>query len=225
MVSARPKLVPSAAEVARRLRKCYGRPGPPKPQGLVGTLVLTVLSQNTTSRNARLAFQRLRERFPRWEDVAAGPEPEIESTIRPAGLARQRARTIKRLLALLLAEDPSLELSQLRRLPTPQLMDWLQQLPGVGPKTAACVALFELGRPVFPVDTHVARISRRLGWCPAAAPPESIQRALEPAVPPRLRFELHVNLIAHGRLICRPSRPSCDRCILAVLCPSAGRVP
>ncbi len=217
-------LEPPPAEVARRLRRIYDRPHGPRPRGLVGGLIRTVLSQNTTSANAEAAYRRLRERFPEWQQVAAAPLRSIEAAIRPAGLAKQRARAIRGVIRRLMDIDPSLQLDELREMPTRRLIEFLESLPGVGPKTAACVALFELGRPVFPVDTHIARIARRLGWAGHHMTPEQIQAALEPAIPPRLRHELHINLIAHGRAVCRARRPQCEGCCLADLCPSAGAV-
>lgn len=207
--------------MARRLREAYGRPPRRKPVGVVESLVRTILSQNTTAGNAETAYRRLQEAFGGWEEVAAARLREIEAAIRPAGLARQRARVIRECVRRLMAEYPSLECRFLREMKGRAAVEYLQRLPGVGPKTAACVALFELGRDVFPVDTHILRVAKRLGWIGDDVDAVRAQEELEPLVPQWLRYELHVNMIAHGRRVCRARRAECGVCVLADLCPSA----
>jgi endonuclease-3 len=125
---------------------------------------------------------------------------------------------IREVVRRLAEDDPTLCLDFLREMPTPDVMAYLLALPGVGPKTAACVALFELGRPVFPVDTHILRIAGRLGWVEVGESAEKAQQRLEPFIPARLRLELHLNLIAHGRATCVARSPKCEGCCLSAIC-------
>ncbi len=199
-------------------------PAPSEPQGVVGSLVRTILSQNTTGRNSEAAYRSLRTRLPDWRQVADARLSTIAAAIRGAGLARQRSKTIQDVVRRLVAEDPSLGAAYLRHMPTAAAVEYLRSLPGVGPKTAACVALFELGRAVFPVDTHVLRLAKRLGWVGTAASAGDAQAALEPLIPRRLRYELHVNLIRHGRATCGARRARCGQCVLEGLCPRLGVV-
>lgn len=215
-------LCPAPATVARLLREAYGRPRPPDSLGLLGCLVRTLLSQNTTDTNADAAYEALRRRFADWSEIAGARLPSLEATIRTAGLARQRSKALRAIVRRLREDDPSLELAFLRDLPTPALLEYLLALPGVGPKTAACVALFELRRPVFPVDTHILRISTRLGWIEPGKTTAAAQALLEPLIPADLRLEMHLNLIAHGRRTCPARRPRCGECVLVKLCPKVG---
>jgi endonuclease-3 len=217
-------LSPSPADVARRLRGVYGRASRGPSGRVLEGLVGTILSQNTTSTNAARAYEGLRRRFPEWPEVAGARLASLEAAIRPAGLARQRSRVIRDAVRRLLADDPSEEFSFLREAGPAEAMAYLTAIPGVGPKTAACVLLFDLGKPAFPVDTHILRIARRLGWLAASAEAAAAQAYLEPLIPARLRLGLHVNLIAHGRTTCRPRGPGCGECVLAVVCARAGLV-
>lgn len=215
-------LSPSPRLVARKLRAIYGRPRAPRGDGPVATLVRTILSQNTTSANARAAYESLRRRFPDWHDVASASLPSIEKAIRPAGLAKRRAAVIKEVVRQLAGLDPALELKEWGEYPTSELMARLLALPGVGPKTAACVALFEFGRPVFPVDTHILRVAKRLGWLSAGTTADQAHHYLGAAIPAALRLELHLNLIEHGRRVCQARRPRCSECVLAEVCAGGG---
>lgn len=149
-------------KIHRRLAKAYGLPQRRRLDP-VSELVSTILSQNTNDRLRDLAYGRLRERFPTWDQVRDAPRKEIIAAIRPAGLARQKGPRIKRALQRITQERGKLTLDFLRRLPTPQAKAWLTSIPGVGPKTAAIVLLFSLGKRAFPVDTHIHRVARRLG--------------------------------------------------------------
>ncbi len=201
------------AEVARRLRRAYGTP--PSPGGdPLDILIKTILSQNTTDLNRDRAYQSLREEFPSWEEVLAAPEEELARAIRRAGLHRQRAARIKAVLAKIKEEQGRLSLDFLAGLSDEEAERWLLALPGVGKKTAYIVLLFGLRRPRFPVDTHVARVTRRLGLFSRGEP----HRALAPLVPPGKELELHLNLIRLGREVCRPRRPRCPECPLVDLC-------
>jgi len=196
--------------------------GEPTRRDPLDVLVQTILSQNTTDVNSRRAFTRLKERFPSWEDVARAPATEVAAAIAPAGLGPTRARRIRDILEQLTRERGRPDLSFLEQMPSEAACDYLLQLHGVGPKTAACVLLFALGRPVFPVDTHIHRIMRRLGLIPERSGPQEAQRLCVGVVPPDLALPLHLGLIEHGRRICRPRRPECHRCPLDPRCPRRG---
>lgn len=206
--------------LVRRLEKVYG-PFEPKPAtDPLDGLILTILSQATNDTNSRRAFARLRERFPRWEQVRDAPAEQIEAAIRPGGLARNKARTIREVLRILDARPEGLSLDHLAERPTAEAMDLLTALPGVGTKTASCVLLFDLGRPVMPVDTHVHRLARRLGLVRDRATADQTHAALMKITPPELVYRFHIWLIAHGRAVCRSQRPTCRECALRELCPS-----
>ncbi|MCX7598092.1 MAG: endonuclease III [Armatimonadetes bacterium] len=216
------KLSPPPLVVAQRLRSAYGRPSAPRAGSLLAALVRTVLSQNTAGANARAAYENLRKRFPEWQDLARASLTSIERAIRPAGLAKRRAAVIRAVVRILAAEDPALELAEWQYYSTEELMVRLLSLPGVGPKTAACVVLFEFGRPVFPVDTHILRVAKRLGWLPPRATAEQAQVYLQDMIPPSQRLELHLNLIAHGRRVCRAQQAECEACVLWDVCSRSG---
>jgi endonuclease III len=183
-------------------------------------LIATTLSQNTTSTNALSAFQRLKRRCPTWAGCLRRGIAVVREAIRPAGLADVRAPRIIAILERVRRDQGRLSLEFLCTTPVERAQVYLESFPGVGPKTAACVLLFDCGRAVFPVDTHVARIAQRLAWVPDGSSPEEIQRRLGPRIPPRLRHGLHVNLIALGRHLCRPRDPRCEVCPILRHCPT-----
>ena len=223
---------PSVRTVVRRLQKAYGkRPwearGAARSPALrdrpLDTLVLTLLSQNTTGKNTRAAFARLRAAYRTWDAVADAPPARLADAIRPAGLHHQKARHLQAILRTIRRDRGRLSLNFLRRWPTDRVREFLSTLPGVGPKTAACVLLFGLGRAVLPVDTHVCRVSRRLGLIDARTDAEKAHVVLAEKVPADLVYGFHVLLIEHGRRVCRARRPNCPACVLERLCPSAPR--
>ena len=205
--------------VQRRLRGSQG-PFEPKP-GLpvIDELVATVLSQHTSDLNSERAFGQLKARFPSWEEVADAPVDEVADAIRSGGIANQKARRIQQILAAIEEREGSLDLSRLRELDDAAVESYLCALPGVGPKTAACVLVFSMGRPAFPIDTHVHRMALRLGWIPPRTSADHAYRQLAPKVPADIRYDLHVAMITHGRTVCRSRQPACDGCVLADLCP------
>ncbi|MGQ9516802.1 MAG: endonuclease III domain-containing protein [Anaerolineae bacterium] len=207
-----------AAEVDRRLMAQYGEPGPAPSLDPVSQIVSTILSQNTNDANRDRAYQRLRERFPTWEEVLLAPVGAIEEAIRPAGLAPQRAPRIKAALQHIYEQRGTLELDFLRQWPVEEAKRWLMGIHGVGPKTASIVLLFSLGMPAFPVDTHVHRVTRRLGLAPARASAEKVQHIIEGLIPPARYYPFHINVIRHGRQICAARRPACEKCFLPDIC-------
>jgi len=212
------------SRIVRRLETLHG-PRPwrivPSANGGLDGLIGTVLSQHTSDANSDAAYENLRRAFPTWRACMNAPPGRVQKAIRCGGLARQKTRSIQAILRRLYTDRGELSLAFLKRKPLAQARQYLRSLPGVGPKTAACVLLFYLGKPALPVDTHVHRLARRLGLIPADASAEDAHEILEAACPPRLVYAFHVLLIAHGRKICRARDPRCDECILADICPSA----
>jgi len=198
-----------------RLREMYGVP-PEEPHGdPVGELVKTVLSQHTNDRNRDVAYAALRERFPTWEEVRDAPVDQLEEAIRPGGLARQKAPRIQAILERL-GEPPDLDWTETA--PREESLEFLLALPGVGRKTAACVLIFTWGIPEIPVDVHVHRVGGRLRLFPPKASFEKAHDEMLAIVPPEDAHEFHVNLIRHGRAVCRP-KPRCGECALRRMCP------
>lgn len=205
--------------VHRRLRASQG-PFVPKPGlPILDELVATVLSQHTSDVNSERAFAQLKRRFPAWEQVADAPVDEVAEAIRAGGIANQKARRIQQILAAIEEREGGLDVSGLHDRDDAAVEDYLRTLPGVGPKTAACVLVFSMGRAAFPIDTHVHRIVLRLGWLPATATADQAHRVLAPLVPPEIRYDLHVAMITHGRTVCRARQPSCGDCVLRDVCP------
>ena len=211
-------------QIARRLRRAYGAPPPPRRLPPLDELVLTILSQNTNDTNRDRAYADLRAKLPTWEDVAAAPLPVIERAIRSGGLAPTKAPRIRAVLRALRDRGIALDDRGLRRIRHDRLFDLLVALPGVGPKTAACVLLFSLDRPYFPVDTHVHRIAVRLGLVAPRSTAVQTQTQLQAALAPQEMYEAHMNLIRHGRHVCVALRPICSQCVLNDLCPKIGVV-
>ncbi|MGH2451485.1 MAG: endonuclease III domain-containing protein [Candidatus Limnocylindria bacterium] len=208
--------------IGRRLLRAYGDPPAPRRLPPLDELVLTILSQNTSDTNRDRAYADLRRGFPTWDEVADAPIPAIVRAIRSGGLGPTKAPRIRSVLRALRDRGIPLEAAALVGMPDPELWDLLVALPGVGPKTAACVLLFSLDRPYFPVDTHVHRVALRLGLVPERADPAAAQRALQSALAPGDMYHVHMNLIRHGRHVCVARRPFCSQCPVANLCPRIG---
>ena len=207
-----------------RLRLVYGIPlARPHGDGL-GELILTVLSQSTNDRNRDIAYLSLTERFPTWEQVRDAPVDQIEHAIRRGGISKVKSARIKAILTAVTDTGPApgvLELDWIRQVSVPQAQAYLCSLPGVGRKTAACVLLFAYGMADVPVDTHVSRVGTRLGLLRPRAPFEELHDTMLALTPRGQEWELHLNLLRHGRRTCHAQRPACDLCALARMCPSA----
>lgn len=207
-----------ARSVRLRLERAYGLPVWRTPLPALDELVSTILSQNTNDLNRDRAFQSLRARFPTWEAVRDAPSRSVVAAIRSAGLANLKGTRIQKALRAITAERGSLDLDFLRRLPPDEARAWLLRLHGVGPKTAAIVLQFALGHAAFPVDTHVYRVSGRLGLRPERASAEQAHDILADLFQPEDYGSVHLNLIRHGRQVCHARRPACPDCILRDLC-------
>ena len=210
--------------ILARLGRAYGAPPAPRRLAPLDELVLTVLSQNTNDTNRDRAYADLRARFPSWDEVADAPLPAIARAIRRGGLGPTKSVRLRELLRELRARGIPLDERAFARMRSSRLWDLLVGLKGVGPKTAACVLLFSLGRPYFPVDTHVHRVSRRLGLVPEKADAATAQELMQAEIAARDVYALHMLLIRHGRDVCVARRPFCSRCPLNSLCPRVGVV-
>lgn len=206
------------SEVAAALASRYGRPRRARRRPLLDVLVETVLSQNTSDRNSHRAYLALRRRFPRWDLAMNAPVRSVAAAISSGGLANIKAARIKALLSEFARRFGRPTLAPLRRMAGEDAYRYLLALAGVGPKTAACTLLFGQGTPIFPVDTHIDRISRRLGWAEPGETPAAFQERFRHLVPDRLVHSLHINLIAHGRAVCHPARPACPDCPIQRQC-------
>ena len=207
-----------AAEIYRRLQQTYGQPDWRPSYPPLDELVLTILSQNTNDVNSGRAFTALKARYPTWQAVLDAPVEELAETIHAGGLSQQKAPRIQAALRRILAERGEFSLDFLADLPADQAARWLRSFDGVGPKTASIVLLFCFGKPAFPVDTHVGRVSRRLGLAAARDSEEKIERLWEALVPPEWYYPLHLNLIRHGREVCMARAPRCEGCVLNSIC-------
>jgi endonuclease III len=210
------------AEVLARLRAYYGKPEPRSSDGPLAELVQTILSQNTSDVNTERAFASLWARFGAWQPILEAPTSEVADAIRSGGLAEIKAPRIQGVLAAIQQDRGELSLDFLATLPLDDARTYLTSLNGVGPKTAACVLLFALGMPALPVDTHVHRVSKRLGLIGEKVNAEAAHRLLESAIPPDQMFDAHMLLIRHGREICKALRPRCRTCPLEDRCPKVG---
>ena len=205
-------------EVVRRFDLHYG-PRPLRPNGdITSTLVRTILSQSTTDVNSSAAFASLRAEFPTWDDVIAAPVDDVAASIRIGGLSRQKAPRIQQVLHSL--HDLDAAGTRIESLTVDEAMSLLTGMDGVGPKTAACVLLFALGSPVFPVDTHIARVMTRIGIVPDRTSTATKQRILTDLAGPHSPsiYAAHVETIEHGRRICQSRRPRCEACFLQDVC-------
>jgi endonuclease-3 len=215
--------------IHRRLERHFGELLPPRRTDPLEELILTVLSQHTSDLNAGRAFASLRAVFPAWGDVVRAPTSAVADAIRSGGLADTKAPRIQSILGEVRAREGRFDLSALRAMSDAQASDYLSSLPGVGPKTAAVVLAFSLGRDALPVDTHVHRVTTRLGWVTPRTGADRAHRVLEQLVPAEIRVPTHVGLIRLGREVCKAGRPRCEDCPLYELCPTGpvvlGRSP
>lgn len=212
------ELIGKAQIVHQRLMDKYGSPEWRLPLTGIDELVSTILSQNTNDRNRDVAFFALRKAFPQWEAVRDADPAAVIDAIRPAGLANQKGPRIQAALRQISAERASLDLSFLKEWPKEKAHAWLTAFKGVGPKTAAIVLQFALGIPAFPVDTHIYRVTGRLGLRPPKMSVEQAHIHLAKLFPPQEYGPAHLNLIRLGREICHARKPDCPVCPLQDVC-------
>jgi len=199
----------------RKLEKLYAPVGFEPGGNPLNQLIATILSQNTTDKNSERAYASLRKRFPKWEQVADASLPSISASIRQGGLANSKSRSIRNALRTIREREGRISLARLEKMSDDEVMEYLTSMPGVGVKTAACVLLFSMGRPVMPVDTHVFRVTSRLGWLPKGTKPEEAGAILKRNLPDEMVLSMHIYLVRHGRALCKAQRPRCDQCPLA----------
>ena len=207
-----------AIKIHRTLLDAFGEPIWRNPLPAIDELVSTILSQNTNDLNRDRAFNSLRAKFPTWEAVRDAKEEDVINAIRPAGLANQKGPRMQQVLRAITEERGSLHLDFLADLPIEEARTWLTKFNGVGPKTAAIVLCFSLNMPAFPVDTHIYRVTGRLGLRPERMSVEQTHPHLESIFPPETYYAAHLNIIRLGREVCKARKPNCPRCPINKLC-------
>ena len=217
-MNANAALAKRALKIHKRLLEFYGEPTWRNPLPAIDELVSTILSQNTNDINRDRAYDALRARFPDWESVRDAKTAEVIDAIRPAGLANQKGPRIQQVLKSITEERGSLDLSFLADLSVEEAKAWLTRFHGVGPKTAAIVLCFSLNKPAFPVDTHIYRVTGRIGLHPERMSLEQAHVHLEGLFPPETYYAVHLNIIRLGREICTARRAYCEKCPIRKLC-------
>jgi endonuclease-3 len=204
--------------ILQNLEAVYGVPKPEPGLDPLDVLIETILSQSTTNANSSRAFESLKQRFPTWEAARRARVGSIEMAIRSGGLSRQKSVRIKELLNEIHKRRGSLDLSFLKSAPLDDAKQFLASFKGVGPKTVACTLLFSCNRAVFPIDTHIFRIARRLRLIPEKCSDEEAHILMGEMIPRKRYYEAHINMIRHGRKVCRPRNPLCELCCLIEYC-------
>ncbi len=205
------------------LEREFGRPRPGRRPAPLDELILTILSQHTSDGNRDRAYRAMRRRFPTWSHVLRARREQLEDVLRVGGLARKKSRVIQEILRAIRRDRGRLDLEDLRTWPTDEAKTYLLRLKGVGEKTTCCVLLFALGRAAFPVDTHIHRIARRLGWVSPKADASRAHALLAGLIPAARYYAAHLNLITLGRRVCRARTPACPSCPLRRRCRYAAR--
>lgn len=209
--------------IIRALQDSYGRPRLLQLKDPLSELIFTILSQNTSDTNRDRAWASLHRTFPSWEAVASASHAALERAIRCGGLAPTKSRVIQATLRRVKEEEGRFSLDSLIGLGMEEVEARLLPFKGVGLKTVRCVQVFSLGLPAFPVDTHIFRMTKRLGIVPARATPETAHRIMQEAVPPAETLSFHMNLITHGRSVCKAGRPLCEGCVIRPWCATGSR--
>ncbi|MBN1426745.1 MAG: endonuclease III [Anaerolineae bacterium] len=212
------KLKAKYRRLAEILSQEYGYPSWRQHLPPVDELVSTILSQNTSDTNRDKAFDALKDRFSTWEAVRDAPLDDVIDAIRPAGLSNRKGPRIQAALSYLTRTQGHITLDHLEDMPIEEAKDWLTSIDGIGPKTAAIILCFAFGRPAFPVDTHVHRVTGRVGLIDRKTSAEQAHGILEEIVPPEDYYAFHLQVIRHGRQVCHARKPACDRCTLQQDC-------
>ncbi len=210
--------------VNERLNQVFGYPEWRNPLPALDELVSTFLSQNTNDLNRDKAFDAIRARYANWDEVCEADPDEFMQVIRVAGLANQKGPNIQAALRRIREERGEIDLEWLKELPVEEAREWLLSFKGVGRKTTAIVLLFSLGMPAFPVDTHIYRVSGRIGLLPQKLDVDATHQYLEAAADPAQYYAMHLNLIRLGREICQARKPACARCPLVDICQYPDKV-
>jgi endonuclease-3 len=205
----RPHIKESVPYIIQNLEAVYGVPKPERGLDPLDVLIETILSQSTTNANSSRAFDSLKRRFPTWDAARRARVTSIETPIRSGGLAKQKSLRIKELLNEIYKRRGSLDLSFLTTAPLEEARQFLASFKGVGPKTVACTLLFACNRALFPIDTHIFRIARRLGLIPERCSDEQAHSSMSEMIPRKRYYEVHINMIRLGRKVCRPRDPLC----------------
>ncbi len=215
----KPTLAPEL--VKTRLESVYG-PIEWRPRMIaIDELIFTVLTQNTSDLNAERAYDTLRKSLPTWGEVIEAETERIAELIKRGGLSNQKSVRIQKILVEILKRIGHFDLEFLAARPLEETREWFTSLPGVGPKTAAVVMAFSLRMPAFPVDTHIHRVSKRLGLIAEKTTADQAHPIMEELIPEDDRYDMHVLLITHGRQICKARIAQCIRCPLANECPAS----
>jgi endonuclease III len=204
-------------QVAPHLEARYGRKEIKRHDGM-DELVSCILSQSTTDANRDRAFDALKRMYPRWEDVHHAPIEELIETVKPAGLSNSKAPNIQKSLAAIFEQRGEYNIDFLEEMPVAEAKAWLQSLPGVGPKTAAIVLCFGYNKAAFPVDTHVHRLGKRIGFLEQTVSANVAHDHMEAIVPPEEYYSFHLQLIYHGRDLCDARKPACSECPIKTFC-------
>jgi endonuclease-3 len=210
--------------IIQNLERTYGVPENNRVRDPLDMLVKIVLSQATSDVNSDRTFAALKRRYPTWEEVLAARESSLAATIKSGGLAKQKAAVIKNLLLQIKEREGRLDLSFLHEWPTIEAARYLAQFRGIGPKTVACTLLFACRQDIFPLDTHIFRVLRRVGLIPQKCTDARAHEVMNALVPPGKFYSFHVNLIRHGRALCRPRESLCDRCPIMEYCDYGNQV-
>lgn len=214
-------------KVNGRLLRLYGKPrrSPPpldNKEDPLDELIYITLTQRTHGPGSSLAYQNLKQRFPQWSGVAESPAEYVYAAVEPSGLAPLKTKRIVRMVSDLVDREGTASLDFLRSLSDGEVQRVLTRELRAGHKTARAVMMYSLGRDVFPADTHCLRILRRLGAIPTNVKHETANRRIEEVVPPGVRYDLHVNMVYHGRAVCTARNPKCSACVLRGICPKIG---
>lgn len=204
--------------IVQNLERTYGVPVNERVSDPLDMLVHIILSQATSDINSERTFTALKKRFPTWDSVLRAREATLADTIRSGGLANQKAAVIRDVLRQIKAEHGTLDLSFLQDMPVEDAVRYLSQFRGIGPKTIACTLLFACRKDVFPLDTHIFRVLRRVGLVPQKCTDARAHQLMHRLVPAGKFYSLHVNLIRHGRKLCRPREPLCEQCPIVEYC-------
>ncbi len=204
--------------IIQNLERTYGVPKNERASDPLDMLIKIILSQATSDTNSDRTFAALKKRFPAWDDASRARTSTIANTIRAGGLANQKAAVIKDLLGQIKEKHGALNLDFLHELSNEEAVRYLAQFRGIGPKTVACTLLFACRKEVFPLDTHIFRILRRVGLIPQKCTDARAHEIMNRIVPPGKFYSFHVNLVRHGRALCRPRDPLCERCPIVEYC-------